>query len=94
MFVFQEVHWQARRGGDRTTPMRLRLGLVVGFGVGYYLGAKAGRVRYEQIRRTLERAQPLGKAVALAELGLERLRTGSDRSDQPRLPFGADFSNN
>ena len=31
--------------------MRFRLGLLVGFGVGYVLGAKAGRERYEQIRQ-------------------------------------------
>jgi hypothetical protein len=30
--------------------MRFRLGLVIGFGVGYVLGSKAGRQRYEQIR--------------------------------------------
>jgi hypothetical protein len=31
--------------------MRLRIGLIVGFGAGYVLGSKAGRERYEQIRR-------------------------------------------
>lgn len=30
--------------------MRFRLGLVTGFAVGYVLGTKAGRQRYEQIR--------------------------------------------
>jgi hypothetical protein len=30
--------------------MRFRLGLIIGFGVGYVLGSKAGRQRYEQIR--------------------------------------------
>jgi len=29
--------------------MRFRLGLVLGFAVGYILGAKAGRERYDQI---------------------------------------------
>ena len=32
--------------------MRYKLTFLVGFGVGYTLGAKAGRERYEQIRRT------------------------------------------
>lgn len=32
--------------------MGFRTGLLVGFGVGYVLGSKAGRERYEQIRRT------------------------------------------
>lgn len=29
--------------------MRFRMGLVIGLGIGYVLGAKAGRERYEQI---------------------------------------------
>ena len=31
--------------------MRFRLGLMVGLGTGYVLGAKAGQERYEQIRQ-------------------------------------------
>ena len=31
--------------------MRGRLGLFIGFGAGYVLGAKAGRERYEQLTR-------------------------------------------
>lgn len=31
--------------------MRFRLGLLIGGAVGYVLGAKAGRGRYEEIRR-------------------------------------------
>lgn len=34
--------------------MRGRLGVFVGFGAGYVLGAKAGRDRYEQLRRLYE----------------------------------------
>jgi hypothetical protein len=30
--------------------MRFRLGLLTGFGIGYVLGSKAGRERYEQLR--------------------------------------------
>jgi hypothetical protein len=30
--------------------MRMRLGLIIGFGAGYVLGAKAGQQRYEEIR--------------------------------------------
>jgi hypothetical protein len=29
--------------------MRFRLGLIIGFAIGYFFGAKAGRERYEQI---------------------------------------------
>ncbi|MGH2753347.1 MAG: hypothetical protein ACRDLB_02835 [Actinomycetota bacterium] len=37
--------------------MRGRLGLFIGFGAGYVLGAKAGRDRYEQLRRLYENVQ-------------------------------------
>jgi hypothetical protein len=33
---------------------RLKLGALLGFGIGYVLGAKAGRERYEQIQRSFE----------------------------------------
>jgi hypothetical protein len=52
----------------------MRTGLVVGFAVGYYLGAKAGRERYEQLRDVLDRLAPVEKVRAAVELGLERLR--------------------
>jgi len=61
--------------------MRMRLGLVVGFGTGYYLGAKAGRERYDDINRfvaTVKRSEAYGtateKAKAAVELGVERAR--------------------
>ena len=31
--------------------MKLRTGVLLGFGIGYLLGTKAGRQRYEQIRK-------------------------------------------
>ena len=37
--------------------MRFRLGLLVGFGSGYYLGCRAGRERYEQINRTIAKVK-------------------------------------
>jgi hypothetical protein len=43
--------------------VRHRLGLVVAFTGGYYFGAKAGRVRYEQLRRWLaEKKDAFAKA--------------------------------
>ncbi len=53
--------------------MRFRLGLVLGFATGYYLGTRAGRERYEQIRRLVARTR-LAKLQAAADLGRERLR--------------------
>ncbi len=67
--------------------MKFRIGLVVGFAVGYYLGAKAGRARYEQIRRRLERLRDsrlFDRLQAAVELGVERLRP-EDEAEQLRL---------
>jgi hypothetical protein len=61
--------------------MRFRMGLIAGFAAGYYLGSKAGRERYEQIRRWIEdarRSRPAEKAQAAVELGLERVRQKSE----------------
>ena len=61
--------------------MRFRLGLVVGFGAGYYLGAKAGRERYEQLNATIRKIKrsdafdaATGKAKAVVDLGVERAK--------------------
>lgn len=61
--------------------MRFRVGLIAGLAVGYYLGTKAGRERYEQIRRWIDDARqsrPVEKAQAAVELGLERVRQQSE----------------
>ena len=57
--------------------MRFRLGVVVGFAVGYYFGAKAGRTRYLQLREWLDKARPV------VDLGMERARDLVERSDDP-----------
>ncbi len=80
--------------------MRFRIGLVLGFGVGYLLGTKAGRERYEQIKRvtatvsrnptvqqTTERMQAQARARA-AELGNQARRMMHDKTDA----FGHDFA--
>ena len=57
--------------------MKFRIGLVLGFAAGYYLGAKAGRARYEQITLRLERLRDsrlFDRLQAAVELGVERLR--------------------
>ena len=70
--------------------MRMRFGLVVGFGAGYYLGAKAGHERYEDINRFLDNVKrseayetATQKAKAAVELGVERARdlAGSGGTD-------------
>ena len=58
-----------------------RIAFIAGFATGYYLGAMAGRERYEQIHRTLMRVRrtaayetATGKAKAVVDLGVERAR--------------------
>ena len=67
--------------------MKFRIGLVLGFATGYYLGAKAGRARYEQIRRRLEHLRDsrlFDRLQAAVELGVERLRS-DDEQEQLHL---------
>ena len=52
--------------------MKLRLGMALGFGIGYYLGAKAGRERYEQLRRILQGLEPAERVHAAIELVRDR----------------------
>jgi hypothetical protein len=70
--------------------MRLRIGFVSGFALGYYLGAMAGRDRYEQINRIVREARgsnaiegAADKARAVVDLGKERARdvVGSKSGD-------------
>jgi hypothetical protein len=61
--------------------MRFRAGLVLGFGAGYYLGSMAGRERYEQINRIIDKVrgsetfdEVTDKAKAVVDLGVERAK--------------------
>lgn len=61
--------------------MRFRLGYVLGFGTGYYLGTRAGRARYDQLNRLLAKARrsdayeaASDKAKDLVDDGVERAR--------------------
>jgi hypothetical protein len=61
--------------------MKLRIGFVLGFSAGYYLGAKAGRERYEQLNRLIRKAKrseaidtATDKAKAVIDLGVERAK--------------------
>ncbi|HVF52245.1 MAG TPA: YtxH domain-containing protein [Actinomycetota bacterium] len=61
--------------------MRGRLGLFVGFGAGYVLGAKAGKERYDQLQRlydNLKRSPAVrsasGRAKEAAETGFDTVK--------------------
>ncbi len=61
--------------------MRLRAGLLIGFGAGYYLGTAAGRERHEQINRMVRKVKrsevydtATDKAKAVVDLGVERAK--------------------
>jgi hypothetical protein len=64
-----------------------KLSFLAGFGAGYVLGARAGRDRYEQIRRAWENAKDdtrlqgvagMAQARADAVLSSVRARMGTD----------------
>ncbi|MGH8914780.1 MAG: YtxH domain-containing protein [Acidimicrobiia bacterium] len=56
--------------------MRFRIGLVVGGVVGYVLGARAGRERYEQIKRWAARARKHPAVSQLVDEGLGLVDAG------------------
>jgi len=69
----------AKRGG--TAKRVRRLGLVVAYAGGYYFGAKAGRLRYEQIRSRLAQARhsvPVEKARAAFAGAVTSAENGQD----------------
>ena len=64
--------------------MRMKFGLVVGFAIGYLMGSKAGRYRYDQIMKALGKigqSEPAQKARAeamkLVDEAKQSFRNGS-----------------
>jgi hypothetical protein len=49
-----------------------KLSFLAGFGAGYVLGAKAGRERYEQIRRTWDHAKDDPRLQSVAGMAQAR----------------------
>ena len=61
--------------------MRFRLGLGMGFGIGYYLGARAGRERYDQLNDVIRRVKrsetfetATDRAKEVVDIGVERTK--------------------
>ena len=76
--------------------MRMKLGLVAGFAVGYLMGTKAGRYRYDQIMKVLgqiAQSEPATKARAQAtkmvEEATQRFRAGSQDDSGADAPMRA-----
>jgi nitric oxide synthase oxygenase domain/subunit len=70
--------------------MHRRTAFVAGLAVGYYLGARAGRERYEQIRAVLDDLQvdrALEKGRALVELAVVRVQEAREARGATVLPF-------
>jgi hypothetical protein len=64
--------------------MKLKIGLIIGFAVGYLMGSKAGRYRYDQIMTALGkigRSEPAQKARAeaakLVDEAMQGFRNGA-----------------
>ena len=78
--------------------MRFRLGLVIGFGAGYYLGSQAGRERYEEINRLLKKVKRTDvyetasdKTKAVIDLGVERAKDVIEEQVDKAKGTGADI---
>ena len=64
--------------------MRMKFGLLLGFAIGYVMGTKAGRYRYDQIMKLagkIAQSEPAQKARAeatkLVDEATSRFRNGS-----------------
>ena len=64
-----------------------KLSLLAGFGAGYVLGARAGRERYEQIRRGWDRAKDDPRLQSLAGMAQAR---ADDAVSSIRAKMGSD----
>ena len=70
--------------------MHRKTAFIAGLATGYYLGARAGRERYEQIRSVLDDLQVnrvLEKGRALAELAIVRIQEAREDRTATVLPF-------
>ncbi|MFG1943776.1 YtxH domain-containing protein [Nonomuraea sp. NPDC048826] len=75
--------------------MRYRMPFVMGLAVGYVLGSRAGRERYEQIKRTAQRVadnprvqEAAGVMGAKASQVGEMARSKMSGPLQDKMPFG------
>lgn len=62
--------------------MRLRFGFVTGLFLGYYLGAKAGRERYEQLNRLGRKLRKSGAMDSATDKARSAVDAGYSRAKQ------------
>jgi hypothetical protein len=60
--------------------MRFKLGLLTGFGAGYYLGARAGRERYEQINESLRKLRRSDAFETVSDTVTSAASEGADKA--------------
>ena len=59
--------------------MGFKTGMIVGFGVGYVLGTKAGRDRYEELKATWDQFVGNPSVQRVVSKGKEVVETGAER---------------
>jgi hypothetical protein len=59
--------------------MGFKTGLLVGLGVGYVLGTKAGRERYEELKSSWDQFMGNPSVQSVVTKGKEVVETGKDR---------------
>ncbi len=73
--------WRAADASTRSAwhngTMRFRTGLITGLGIGYVLGARAGRERYDQLMRAWYRARSNERVAGAIEVA-------GDLTEMPR----------
>jgi hypothetical protein len=67
-------------GTGYNVTMRFRVGLVTGLATGYYLGARAGRQRYDQINRAVSRLKRSDAFEAAAERAKSAVEEGVEKA--------------
>jgi F0F1-type ATP synthase membrane subunit b/b' len=60
--------------------MRFRLGFVTGMATGYYLGAKAGRQRYDQINRTIAKIKRSEAYEEVTEMAKAKVEEAAEKA--------------
>ena len=60
--------------------MRFRLGFVTGMATGYYMGARAGRQRYDQINRAIARVKRSEAYEEVTEMAKAKVEEAAEKA--------------